>query len=584
MEKSIDPIPIDLAESDGERVQDSHPVKASTKKSSKKISNLTNLTKPGSHFKRQRRLTSEVWVNYEFLDEPDENGNLLCKCKKCGTTYNADSKNGTGNLKRHIQNCKRRNYLDVGQMIIDSSASGSLQNRLPSINADIFRELVASAIVRHDLPFQFAEYDGIRKCFSYLHPDVKVVSRNTLKADILKMYRREKSNLREYMTAISSRISLTSDCWSSITTDGYISLTAHFIDDHWTLQKRILNFRFLPPPHSGVHMSDEVCSMLKEWGIQKKIMSITLDNASSNDVFADVIKSELDLICGGNYFHVRCCAHILNLVVQDGLKEIDDAVIKVRESVKYCKGSQARRQRFLTSVAHVELDNARGLRQDVPTRWNSTYLMLESVLYYKKAFIHFQKSDANYIHCPTTDEWVRIEKIFRFLKVFYDVTKVFSGTLYHTANMYFPNVLKVRLLLKEEMGSTDKFMNKMANKMYEKFSKYWANFSTIMAVAVVLDPRFKFQFVEWAYKRVYGEFEYESELSKFKDKFNALYDAYYHEFAIVPSTSHSHTSNNKSGQHGVVDVDPVCDEFMTVNFLYCSILLFYFNFSNLQLQ
>ncbi|KAL2895488.1 Zinc finger BED domain-containing protein RICESLEEPER 2, partial [Bienertia sinuspersici] len=111
-EKSIDPIPIDLAESDGEHVQDSHPAKASTKKSSKKISNLTNLTKPGSHFKGQRRLTSEVWVNYEFLDEPDENGNLLCKCKKCGTTYNANSKNGTGNLKHHVHSCKRRNYLD----------------------------------------------------------------------------------------------------------------------------------------------------------------------------------------------------------------------------------------------------------------------------------------------------------------------------------------------------------------------------------------------------------------------------------------------------------------------------------------
>lgn len=40
-------------------------------------------------------------------------------------------------------------------------------------------------------------------------------------------------------------------------------------------------------------MFDEVCSILKEWGIQNKIMSITLDNASCNDVFTDVIKSEL---------------------------------------------------------------------------------------------------------------------------------------------------------------------------------------------------------------------------------------------------------------------------------------------------
>ena len=37
----------------------------------------------GKNFKRQRRLTSGVWVNFEFVDETDEDGNLLCKCKKC---------------------------------------------------------------------------------------------------------------------------------------------------------------------------------------------------------------------------------------------------------------------------------------------------------------------------------------------------------------------------------------------------------------------------------------------------------------------------------------------------------------------
>lgn len=470
---------------------------------------------------------------------------------------------GTGNLKRHVKNCKRRNILDVGQMILDSSTSGSLLNRLPNVDLDVFREMLAIAVVRHDLPFQFAEYDGIRRCFSYLNPEAKLVSRNTLKADILKMFKREKDKLKEELSVVRSRISLTFNCWTSITTDGYISLTAHFIDNNWTLQKRTLNFRFMPPPHTGVHMSDQVCSMLKDWGIQKKIMSITLDNASSNDVFSDVIKSELDLVCDGDYFHVRCCAHILNLIVQDGLKEIDEAVGKVRDSVKYCKGSQARRQRFLGCVAHVELDCARGLCQDVTTRWNSTYLMLESVLYYKKAFLHFQKVDANYIHCPTTDEWGRIEKIFKFLKVFYEVTKVFSGTLYPTANMYFPNVLKVRLLLKEEMVSCDSFIKKMAARMFDKFSKYWAHFSTIMVVAVVLDPRFKFQFVEWAFRRVYGEVEYEMELSKFKAKLETLYDAYLSEYSMSPSSSRPRRRRVTSGQQGGEQFDVVSDKFMT---------------------
>jgi len=69
----------------------------------------TAISKPP---KRQRKLTSTVWEHYEFLP-PDEEGNLFCKCKKCGQIYPGDSKYGTGNLKRHLGNCKRRNFRDI---------------------------------------------------------------------------------------------------------------------------------------------------------------------------------------------------------------------------------------------------------------------------------------------------------------------------------------------------------------------------------------------------------------------------------------------------------------------------------------
>ncbi|KAL2927240.1 DNA topoisomerase 1 [Bienertia sinuspersici] len=61
----------------------------------KKSSNVKVLQ---SGKKRQRRLSSSVWTNYDFLDEPDKDGILVCKCKRCGITYNANSKNGIGNL------------------------------------------------------------------------------------------------------------------------------------------------------------------------------------------------------------------------------------------------------------------------------------------------------------------------------------------------------------------------------------------------------------------------------------------------------------------------------------------------------
>ncbi|KAL2894371.1 Zinc finger BED domain-containing protein RICESLEEPER 2, partial [Bienertia sinuspersici] len=141
------------------------------------------------------KLTSDVWENFEFLDVPNAQGNLLCKCKKYGQRYNAESRQGTSNLKRHIQKCKKRTLKDVGQLILDSSSSGSMMNRTPAIDCDVFCEMLSISIMKHDLPFQFVEYSGIRKCCSYINPEVKLVSQNALKAGVLKMFKREKRNL-----------------------------------------------------------------------------------------------------------------------------------------------------------------------------------------------------------------------------------------------------------------------------------------------------------------------------------------------------------------------------------------------------
>ena len=80
-------------------------------------------------------------------------------------------------------------------------------------------------------------------------------------------------------------------------------------------------------------------------------------------------------------------------------------------------------------------------------------------------------------------------------------------------------------MLKEEMESGDTFMRNMATRMFGKFEKYWSDFSTIMAIATILDPRYKYQFAEWAYKKVYGD-NYAIELRLLKDKLFALYAEY----------------------------------------------------------
>ncbi|KAF3782511.1 putative AC transposase [Nymphaea thermarum] len=230
-------------------------------------------------------------------------------------------------------------------------------------------------------------------------PNWVPISRTTMKRDVTKLYEVEKKKLKEYFKGVPS-VALTTDMWTSNQQIGYISITAHFIDHSWTLQKRIIGFSQVEPPHTGKNLANVIAKNIQEWEIKKKIISITVDNASSNDVLVRTLKEILEksgvsLYQGGKFFHVRCCAHILNLMVQDGLSTIRDELGKIREAVKYIKCSPSRLHNFEVIVDEFEMHGKKKLVLDVSTRWNSTYLMLEIALMHRHGRtdnVHFQAS------------------------------------------------------------------------------------------------------------------------------------------------------------------------------------------------
>ncbi|CAN1128770.1 Zinc finger BED domain-containing protein RICESLEEPER 2 [Linum perenne] len=118
------------------------------------------------------------------------------------------------------------------------------------------------------------------------------------------------------------------------------------MDENWRLQKCLLDFCAVSPPHSGLVISDALHKCLVDWNLEKKVWTITVDNATSNDVAMRTLKGTLNyldkLYLDGDLFHVRCCAHIMNILVQCGLKEIDGIIENVRRSLKYISSSKSR--------------------------------------------------------------------------------------------------------------------------------------------------------------------------------------------------------------------------------------------------
>lgn len=118
-------------------------------------------------------------------------------------------------------------------------------------------------------------------------------------------------------------------------------MTAHFIDEKWNLNRKILVFARMKPPHSGIELSNKAHDIITNWGIEGKIFSITFDNASANDNMQTLLRDRLNLcnglLCNREFFHVRCCANILNLIVQEGLTIASSIVQKIKSSITYVK-------------------------------------------------------------------------------------------------------------------------------------------------------------------------------------------------------------------------------------------------------
>lgn len=154
------------------------------------------------------------------------------------------------------------------------------------------------------------------------------------------------------------RVSITTDIWRSGQKLEYMVVTCHFVHD-WKLHKRVLNFVKVPPPHNGAAVSDSLYKCLEDWGLERKLASVTMDNASYNDVDVKRLKESLSYLgklpYDGKFFHVRCCAHILNILVQDGLSEIESVIHDVRDSVKHISATPLRIQMFSETTKQMRL-------------------------------------------------------------------------------------------------------------------------------------------------------------------------------------------------------------------------------------
>ena len=136
---------------------------------------------------------------------------------------------------------------------------------------------------------------------SVFAPDYKRISRQTITKGIEDLSVNRKNILMALFISVARKNSLTYDKWEALNLIHYLCVTAHFIDDNWILQKRILSFSKFSEKHSTTNVANSIFLTCRNYGIENKIFSNSFDNASENTASIRQLKTVLDPV---SYTHL----------------------------------------------------------------------------------------------------------------------------------------------------------------------------------------------------------------------------------------------------------------------------------------
>lgn len=127
---------------------------------------------------------------------------------------------------------------------------------------------------------------------------------------------------------------------------------------------------------------------------------------------------------------------------------------------------------------------------------------------------------------PDENEWALANELCDRLKIFYNVTELFAGTKYPTTNLFFPKICEIKLALRKWEHSKFIEISSMASSMIRKFDQYWEESHGVIAMATILDPRFKLKILEFYFPQIYGEDEAKDELQNVRQICEDIYKKY----------------------------------------------------------
>ena len=438
-------------------------------------------------------LRSDVWKVFGF---PSKNGKItsketaMCKVCKLAMKYHTT----TSNLRNHVATLHPEIFATMNdedepalkQAKITSYVPPATSSRgLPAARQKVITEKLTKFLCQDMRPINLTQGDGFREFVKELNPLYKIPCNTTITDRVVKLYDVTHNNIKELVGG--QKIALTTDGWTSLATEAYVTVTAHFITEDWLLKDAVLKTAELEKSHTAENVAGCIEEILRGYGIGRdSILAVTTDNAGN---YVNAVERWL------HSTSVPCMAHTINLAVGKGLavRAIQIPTTRLKAAAQHFNKSTT--DSYLLEAKQKTLGVAQNkLINDCSTRWNSTYDMVcraaeqqapVAAVIMEKRLSHLELS---------TNEWRIMEKVGQVLEPFKKATAALSTDQFPTGSAVLP--LKYLFLSKLLLPSPDdppaiqEMKTKISVDLKKRYCSDKDDTFMLLNTASYLDPRF----------------------------------------------------------------------------------------------
>lgn len=200
--------------------------------------------------------------------------------------------------------------------------------KLPKDHARAIRitESIAKMMAVDYQPYTIVEDKGFRELCSVMEPNYELPCATTFSRNIIpnlyeKHFKQLKNEIQGDFAKGLGSLSFTTDMWTSVAVESYISFTCHYFDEQFKLKNHALATQHFPGSHSAENILKVLTDLLATWDLRSLSVPIY--------VVTDNAKNYTCAISNSSFQHVSCFAHMLQLVVGDAKKELGTSTLLV---------------------------------------------------------------------------------------------------------------------------------------------------------------------------------------------------------------------------------------------------------------